>query len=92
MDTDGSGNKLQGLVVLRWSHLIFSLIIWLFTLGAVYGTMRSQVDEAQRTMQELKDKKVDQRQFDELRDDLIRRLDSIEADVRDLNRNLHGVH
>jgi hypothetical protein len=79
MQTNGSDGK--QVVMLKWSQLIVTLAVWLVSLGTIYGTMQTKVDEAQRATQELKDKKVDQRQFDEMRDDLIRRLDRIESKV-----------
>lgn len=78
-------------VMLQWSHIVILALANLLAVGTLYGTMRAQVDEAQRNIQELKAGKVEQKQFDELRDDIIRRLDRIESKV-DRDKLLREIH
>jgi uncharacterized membrane-anchored protein YhcB (DUF1043 family) len=74
----------RSIIALKWSHLIITLLVNLLAIGVLYGTIRAQVDETQRNVQELKDKKVDQRQFDEFRENLVRQLNRIESKLDSL--------
>jgi len=66
-------------IAMRWSHLIIALVVYLLTIGTIYGTMRSQLDENNRRLKELEDKALVRDQFNEFRDDVLDRLKRIEA-------------
>jgi hypothetical protein len=63
------------------------LIVYFLTIGAIYGTLRGQIDENARRVKDLEEKSIQRGQFNELREDLIRRLDRIESKV-DRTRDL----
>jgi len=83
--------KTPTVLEVRWSHVIFTAALWLVSVGTIYGSMRAQLDEMQRRATALEEKKADQRQVDELREDIIHRLDRIEEKV-DRERNIRSVH
>lgn len=70
----------QMLVVKNW-QAVLTLIVWLVMTVAQFVTLRSQAEETARRVQNLESNKVEKDRFDELRDDIIRRLDRIEAKV-----------
>lgn len=66
-------------LALKWVHLAILLLVYLLTIGAIYGTLRTQIDESGRRVKDLEEKSIRRDQFNELREDLIRRLDRIES-------------
>lgn len=68
-------------LALRWAHLAVLLVVYFLTIGAIYGTLHSQIDESARRVKDLEEKSIQRNQFNEMREDLIRRLDRIESKV-----------
>ena len=66
-------------VAIKWAQLIIALGIYLLSIGALYATMRSQIDENARRVKELEQQSIGRDQFNEMRDAMIRRLDRIET-------------
>lgn len=68
-------------LALKWVHLGALLIVYFLTIGAIYGALRSQIDENSRRVKDLEDQGIKRDQFNQMREDLIRRLDRIESKV-----------
>lgn len=66
-------------VALRWSHLVITLVVYMLTVGVIYGTMRTQIDE-------LRAAQVTNPQFQEFKEDIERRLTRMERDLDDIKR------
>lgn len=64
-------------VVKNW-HCILTLLAWLAMAVAQFVTLQSHAEETARRVQALEEKKVEQKQFDELKEDILRRLQRIE--------------
>lgn len=69
-------------MALRWSHLILALVIYLLTIGVIYGTMRTQIEELRRSQTQS----ISNPQFQEFKEDIERRLTRIEGDLDDIKR------
>jgi hypothetical protein len=76
-------------VALRWSHLVIVLIVYVLTLGVIYGDLRSTTSENTRRIQMLEDKAVTREQVTEMKEDLQRRLQRIE-DKLDYQKEMRG--
>lgn len=78
----------NGYLIVRWTHIALMIVVWVLTVGSIYGAMRSQLDDARSEIKELKDQHfipasqaVNKDQFLEFENNVIRRLDRIEAAV-----------
>jgi hypothetical protein len=80
MELNGTRNGGGILQVKNW-HVVLTLVSWLVISVAQFVSVRAQAEETARRVTELEKSKVEQKQFDELRDDIIRRLDRIESKV-----------
>lgn len=78
-ETNGERRAING-VALRWSHLVMALVVYLLTIGVIYGTMRTQIDELRA------ERGVNSLQFQEFKEDVERRLDRMEKDLDDIKR------
>lgn len=65
-------------VALRWAHLFIVLAVYLLSIGAMYASMHAQLEEATRRIQELEQQSIRRDQFQEFREDLKHRLDTLE--------------
>lgn len=75
----------QTVVAARWSHIVAVLALWIFSLGAVYATVKFQIEDHERRLQKLEDahfipgnQGVSRDQFDQMKEDLMRRLAKME--------------
>ena len=74
-DSDG-----KILAVKNW-HVVLTLLFWLATALLSYATLRADTNDNTRRISDMEKTHVRKEQFDELRDDIIRRLDRIETKV-----------
>lgn len=87
---NGSRNG-GGIIQVKNWHVLLTLISWLVLSVAQFVSVRAQAEETARRVSDVEKGKVDQKQFDELRDDIIRRLDRIESKV-DAERRMRNFH
>lgn len=65
-------------IALRWAHLIIAVVLYLLSLGALYATMREQIAENTRDIERNRQDSVTKERFDDLKEDVTRRLQRIE--------------
>ena len=68
------------LVVERW-HAFLMIFAWLVTAVVSYATLRADTNDNSRRIQDMEAQHVRKEQFNELREDIIHRLDRIESKV-----------
>lgn len=69
-------------LALRWAHLAIAIAVYLVTMGAIYGSMHAQLEEATREIREQQEQNVRRDQaLHEFREDMNRRLDNLESNV-----------
>lgn len=78
-------------IIVQWGHIVLALIVYLLSIGVVYGTMRTQLDETTRRVEELEQKTVTREQIDMMREDINRRLQRIE-DKLDRDKAMRDIH
>lgn len=66
-------------IAIRWAHLIIAIAVYLLTIGAMYASMNAKLEEATRRIQDLEQQSIRRDQFQEFRDDLKHRLDTLEG-------------
>jgi len=74
---ESNGKILQ---VKNW-HVFLLLISWLASALFSYATLRGDTNDNTRRIQEMEQQHVRKEQFQELREDIIHRLDRIETKV-----------
>jgi hypothetical protein len=87
--TNGSG------IVLKWAHLILALftqvLITVGGLGAVYGTLKFQVEDQARRLTDVERKQdanfIPRSEYDRRHDDLLRQLQELREEMRDLEHH-----
>lgn len=75
---NGERRSING-IALRWSHLLIGVVVYILTIGVIYGTMRTQIDD-------LRAHEVTNPQFQEFKEDVQRRLTRMEGDLDDIKR------
>lgn len=78
-------------IALSWLHVVIILIVYLLTIGVIYGELRSQTNENTRRIQTLEDHQVNREQMKEFEEDTQRRLQRIE-DKLDRDRAIRELH
>lgn len=68
-------------VVIRSWTAILTLGLWVLISVAQFVSVRNQTDENTKDIERLREETVNQKQFDEMREDVIHRLDRIEAKI-----------
>lgn len=75
----------NGAVIVRWMHIGVVGVLWLLSLGFIYGTTKFQLEDHERRIQKMEDahyipgpQGVSRDQFDQMKEDLMRRLGKIE--------------
>lgn len=79
-ETNGERRAMTG-IALRWVHLVIAAAVYLVSIGAVWATMRTQLDQMREEVSELKKQAILEPQWKEFREDIQRRLDHIEKTV-----------
>lgn len=67
--------------VLRWEHIIVTVVTALLALGAVYGTMTTRMAYYEEHQRQLDQSTVKHEEFDEMREDIKTRLQRIEKKI-----------
>lgn len=88
-ETNGERRAING-VAIRWIHLVVALSVYLLSIGGMYATMRSQLDETRERVKQLEQDAIKDAQFKEFREDIQRRLQRIE-DKLDRERSLRTL-
>ena len=68
------------IVVRSWTAIL-TLSLWVVLTVAQFIAVRSQTDQNTKDIERLREETVNQKQFDEMREDVIHRLDRIEAKI-----------
>jgi membrane protein required for beta-lactamase induction len=69
-------------IAFRWIHLAIGIAVYLLTIGAMYGSMHTQVESTARDLRELKEQSARRdQQLQEFREEMRRRLDRLEWKV-----------
>ena len=89
MEIVKSGNGT--VVVVRSWTAILTLTLWVVITVAQFINVRNQTDQNTKDIEHLREETVNQKQFDELRADVIHRLDRIEAKI-DEQRSLQKLN
>lgn len=87
----------NGYLLIRWVHVISSflavLVVWLLTAGVIYGTMRTEIDNAKQRIRDLEEQhfvpgnqSVTKDQFLEFEKGVLNRLDSIDRKLDRIDR------
>lgn len=79
MEIVKSGNGT--VVVVRSWTAILTLSLWVVITVAQFIAVRSQTDQNTKDIERLREETVNQKQFDEMREDVIHRLDRIEGKI-----------
>ena len=69
------------MVALKNWHIILLVVAWSVSTIVSYARLSSQTDDNSRRIQEMEAQHVRKEQFNELREDIIHRLDRIESKV-----------
>lgn len=78
---NGERRAISGLA-LKWGHLIIGIIVYLLSIGVMWGTMRAQLDD----VREQNKQAVTQAQFKEFKQGVEQRLDKIERTLEEIDR------
>jgi len=90
MTENGERRSINGLAI-RWIHLIVALTVYLLSIGGMYATMRTQLDETREQVRQLQQEAIRNAQFQEFREDIQRRLQRIE-DKLDREKAFRELH
>lgn len=77
--------------VLRWEHIIVTLVTALLALGVFYGTMTTRMANYEEHQRQLDQSTVKHEQFDEMREDIKERLTRIENKI-DLEKSQRSLN
>lgn len=83
---ESESNGQRGFVVKNWS-VVLTLIAWLVISVVQYATLSAQAAQNARDIEAVKRESVTRERFDELKEDILRRLQRIE-DKLDRDRAL----
>lgn len=67
-------------IALRWSHLIIALIVYLVTIGALYGTLKTQAEDTAKRVEQ----KVDHSEFEQM----LERLASMDRHLENIDNKI----
>lgn len=67
--------------LLRWEHIIVTIVTALLALGALYGTMTTRMSYYEEHQHQLDQSTVKHEEFDEMREDIKTRLTRIEKKI-----------
>lgn len=90
MTDNNERRSINGLAI-RWIHLAIGLSVYLVSIGGIYATMRTQLDETREQVRILQQEAIRNAQFQEFREDIQRRLQRIE-DKLDRDRAIRSLH
>lgn len=82
--------SITGLAI-RWVHVIVFLATNLLAIGGMYAALKIQSEQNTKDIQELREHTVDKGRYDEMREDILRRLQRIE-DKLDRDRAIRSLH
>jgi hypothetical protein len=87
MEPNGNGSKI--FTVKNW-HVVLTLIVWAATMLTGWVTVRAQTEQNQKDIEILKQNTVSKERYDEMREDILRRLQRIE-DKLDRDKMMRDV-
>lgn len=87
MENNGIGRVL---VVKNW-HVVLTLILWAGTMVAGWATLRADTSQNSRDIEQMKRDTVSKDRFEQLKEDILRRLQRIEEKL-DRDRALRQLH
>ncbi len=76
-------------LALKWGQLIIALVVYLLTIGVMYGTLRSKTEENAARVKDLEEQTIKRPEHDEMKENFKRQLDRIEKKLDDLRDERH---
>ena len=76
-----NGPDTSSVIVLRWWHVLGSVVTFLVVIGILYGQLTVRIEMHTDQIRRLEEESVKQEQFIELREDLRQRLERIERKI-----------
>lgn len=76
--------------VKNW-HVVLTLLFWATTFITGWATVRAQTEQNSKDIERLKQDSVSKERYDEMREDILRRLQRIE-DKLDRDKAMRAIH
>ena len=83
-EPNGSG------VILKWAHLVLIVAVQIAASGATFGILKFEVEDHARRLVDIERKQdanfISREEYDKRHEDLIRQMQELRQEVRDLER------
>jgi cell shape-determining protein MreC len=83
-----SDNNTAGGIILKWAHLALILLVQVLMMGAVYGSLRFQVEDHARRLESI-EKKQDANFIS--REEYVKRHSDLQEEIRELRIQIREV-
>lgn len=90
MESNGTG-KTAGVIQIKNWHVVLTLLAWLVLSVLQFAAVRAETSQNSRDIEQMKRDHVSRDRFDELKEDILRRLQRIE-DKLDRDRAIRQLH
>lgn len=85
-------NESAGAVVLKWAHLGLVMLVQVLLMGAIYGSLKFQVEDHARRLDAIEKKQdadfIPRSEYDKRHSDLQEDMHELRQEVRDLEQKM----